>query len=62
MNKLLLKLMLIAALLQFGMTLSDLEACRTRQCVHRLEIYMREVLEIEWKPISVFPEEAKRFR
>lgn len=62
MNKLLIKLMVLAAALQLGLNLSDVTECYSRQCANRLERLSREVLQIDWKPISVWPEEAKRFR
>jgi hypothetical protein len=62
MINLLLKLMLAAALLQFGMRASDVVFCNSRECTGRIEKASREVLQIKWKPISIFPEEAKRFR
>jgi hypothetical protein len=54
--------MLIAALAQFGMSLKDLSQCRSMKCVQLFEKRSRDVLRIDWKPVSVFPEEAKRFR
>ena len=62
MYDLLVKLMVLAALAQFGMSLLDIEQCHSKQCQRTLEQRSRDVLNIEWKPISVFPEEAKRFR
>lgn len=62
MHGLLVKLMLITALLQLGMSLSSFESCHSRLCLQQIEKHSREVLNINWKPISVFPEEAKRFR
>ncbi len=62
MYDLLVKLMILAALAQFGMSLLDIEQCHSKQCLRTLEQRSRDVLNIEWKPISVFPEEAKRFR
>ncbi len=61
MIKILFTLMLIAALSGFGMTLSDVRKCRSRACMQTFEKRSRDVLKIDWKPISVFPEEAKRF-
>ena len=49
-------------LLQFGISLSESEFCWSRQCVQQIEKHSRDVLKIDWKPIVVFPEEAKRFR
>jgi hypothetical protein len=62
MYDLLVKLMLLAALAHFGMTLVDFSECHSLECVGRIEGAGREVLKIDWRPISVFPEEAKRFR
>lgn len=33
-----------------------------RQCLEEIDKANRKILRIDWKPISVFPEEAKRFR
>ena len=62
MYNLLVRLMLIAGLAQFGSTLLDLKNCNSRACIVKLEKLSRDVLRIDWKPISVFPYEAKRFR
>jgi hypothetical protein len=62
MYSLLVRLMILSALFQLGLSLSDISDCRSRQCLARLEKASRRVLNVEWKAISVFPEEAKRFR
>ena len=62
MYDLLVKLMLIAGLAQFGMTLAHVETCHSRQCVQELERHSRDVLNVDWKPISIFPDQAKLFR
>ena len=62
MYKLLVRLMLIAALLQLGWTVNEFASCRSMACIRKVERDTRRVLAIDWKPISVFPEEAKRFR
>jgi hypothetical protein len=62
MYDLLVKLMAIAALAQFGLTLSHVESCHSRACIQTLEKHSRDVLNVDWKPLTVFPEEAKRFR
>lgn len=54
--------MFIAALTEFGIKVSDIGECRSRQCVKVLQVRALDVLRIDWKPISVFPEEAKNFR
>lgn len=62
MYKLLVALMLFAALSQLGISVSDFRDCHSRACLEMVERKSRDVLKIDWKPISVFPEEAKRFR
>ena len=62
MYDLLVKLMVIAALAQFGLTLSKVEECHSRECMQMLEKRSREVLEVDWKPMTVFPQEAGRFK
>ena len=62
MYDLLIKLMLIAGLTQLGYSLSSLENCHSRQCWQAFEARSRDVLNIDWKPMPVFPEEARRFR
>ena len=62
MYNLLVKLMLIAALAHFGMSLADFGNCHSRQCLHKVEKRSRDILKVDWKPITIFPEEAKRFR
>ena len=62
METLLVRLMLLAALAEIGMSLFDFESCHTRQCLQQVEKNSRDILKIDWKPISIFPEEAKRFQ
>jgi hypothetical protein len=62
MYTLLIRLMLLAALVEFGISLSEFATCRSRQCIHKFETRSRDILRINWRPISVFPEEAKRFK
>lgn len=61
MYNLLVKLMLITVLLQLGWTFSKFESCHSRECLVRLGRHSRDILKIDWKPISVFPKEAARF-
>ena len=61
MENLLVKLMITAALIQLGISLSHFEHCLSRACVQEIEKRSRDALKIDWKPISIFPEEAKRF-
>jgi len=62
MYDLLVKLFLLAALAQIGMSVADFSNCRSGECLARIEKASRDITRIDWKPISVFPEEAKRFR
>ena len=62
MADLLVRLMFFTALAQFGISLSHIESCHSRACMQTLEKDSREVLNVDWKPLTVFPEEAKRFR
>jgi len=62
MYDILVKLMLIAGLAQFGISLTNFENCHSRGCTQQLEKHSRDVLNMDWKPISVFPEEGRRFR
>jgi hypothetical protein len=54
--------MLIAALLEFGINISEFENCHSRQCVKMFQARAMDVLKIDWKPLSVWPNEAKRFQ
>jgi hypothetical protein len=62
MENLLIKLMVIVALTHLGISLKDFGSCHARACAQTLEKRSRDVLRIDWKPISVFPGEARRFR
>jgi hypothetical protein len=62
MYHLLIKLMVLSALLQLGISVSEVGDCKDRKCVPRIEKGSRDILKINWRPISIFPEEAKRFR
>lgn len=62
MYALLLRLMLLAALIELGFGVRDLTMCGSRSCTARIERASRAVLTVDWKPISVWPEEAKRLR
>ena len=61
MLKLLIRLMVLAALTQLGITVASFRDCRSRRCLARIEKASREVLRVDWRPISVFPEEARKF-
>lgn len=55
-------MMLNTAILQLGMSPVDFLNCKDRKCAQKIEQETRELLKVDWKPISVFPEEAKRFK
>ena len=50
----LVKAIVISTLLQLGLSFKDVFT--------RPEYAKRKVLKINWKPISIFPEEARRFK
>ncbi len=62
MFNLLIKLMLLSAAIQLGIRFSDIAFCGSRECTSRIEKASRNALRVEWKPISVWPEEALRFK
>ncbi len=62
MCDLLVRLMVLAALAQLGISLASFRECRSGQCLARVEKASRDVLSVDWKPISVFPEEGRKFR
>ncbi len=62
MLNLLIRLIVLVSLAQLGLELTHLGDCKSRECSMRLERASREVLRINWRPISVFPEEGRRFR
>lgn len=62
MYSLLIRLMFLTALLHFGIKLTEVATCHSKECISRIDKVSRDVLRIDWKPISVFPEEAKKFK
>jgi hypothetical protein len=62
MYEILIKLIMGAALLQVGRGAVSIRDCSGHACLRRLEQASKGILHVDWKPISVFPEEAKRFR
>jgi hypothetical protein len=58
---LLVKIIVSAAILELGLTLTDIGECKDRLCMDALQRASRKVLKIDWKPISVFPEEGRKF-
>ena len=61
MYSLLIKLMVLAALIQLGLNWTEFESCESRRCLQKIERVSRDILRVDWRPISIFPEEAKRF-
>ena len=62
MYDLLVKLMVLAALVELGMNVSEFEHCHSRQCLQQVERSSRNILKVNWRPISVFPADAIRPR
>lgn len=62
MYEIMVRLIVAASLLQLGMSLRDIEKCDSRECLARIERASKKMGRIEWRPISVFPEEAARFK
>ena len=62
MYEMLIRLMVAAALLDLGHALVDTKNLTSRSGLERIDQATRAVLHIDWKPISVFPEEAERFK
>lgn len=56
------KFILAYALYFLGMSLTEVLECKSGTCLRRIEKAKLEVLRVDWKPILLFPEEAKRFR
>lgn len=62
MLRMLIRLMFLAALIESGIGISETRNCHSRKCLAMIEARSRDVLGIDWKPISVFPDEAARFK
>ncbi len=62
MENLLVKLMLLAALTQLGISVHEFQNCHSRGCMQMIEMKSRDILNIHWKPLTVFPAESKKFR
>ena len=56
------RLLVVSAFLQLGLNLSRIENCDSRMCMDEIQRSGLRVLKIDWRPIGVFPEEAKRYR
>lgn len=61
MYQILIRLIVGVSILQLGLKFTDSGECTSRECRARIERASRKVLKIDWKPISVFPKEARRF-
>jgi hypothetical protein len=64
MYNLFIRLVMIQVLVQITSIpgVRDFSTCdATRECVAQVEFIARKVLKINWRPISIFPEEAQRF-
>ena len=62
MYEILVKLIFAAALVELGLSIKDAGDCSSPACLGRLQRASHKVLHVDWKPISVFPEEAARFK
>lgn len=62
MEALLVRLMALAAFAQLGITLVNHDQTSVAGSLKQIANATQAVLVIPWKPISIFPEEAKRFR
>lgn len=61
MERILVRLLLLAAMVQFGFSSVIFDKCASVECVNPLLKTISKVIRIQWKPISIFPTEAKRF-
>lgn len=61
MYGILIKLIILASLLELGISASKIGDCSSRGCLREIQRASQKVLRIDWQPISVFPKEAKRF-
>ena len=62
MYHVLIRLFLIAAFLELGLTISDFTNSNSAKSANNIQQAKAKILKINWKPISVFPEEARKFR
>ena len=56
------RLVLVSGFIELGLSLGDFAKCSRGQCPEKLQTAKNAILKIDWKPVSIFPEEAKRFR
>jgi hypothetical protein len=62
MYNVLIKLIVVASLLELGLSFKNFGECSSRSCWSQFHRASHKVLRIDWKPISVFPEVGKKFR
>ena len=62
MLKLLFILIVIAYAAHFGVRLSDLAFCHSRQCINRMEKAKERILDVDWQPIRGFPEADRQIK
>jgi hypothetical protein len=62
MENLLVKLMLVAALTQLGISVSGFLNPESKSTQKTFERTSKDILRINWKPISLFPKEANYFK
>lgn len=55
-------LMVGSAIQQIGISFENFTQSESSKYLSKIELAKQKVLKVDWKPISVFPEEAKRFR
>ncbi len=61
MYAILVRAIVVAALIDLGMSQKWFADCRSQKCADQIRSASVRILKIEWKPISIFPMEAKRF-
>jgi hypothetical protein len=61
MENLLVKLMVLAARTQLGISVHEFQNCPSRGCMQMIKKKSRGILNIPWKPLTVFPAESKKF-
>lgn len=62
MYDLLVKLMLVSALIELGLSQADKQNGHGFHDGRTFEQTSRSTLNIDWKPISIFPDQGRRFR
>lgn len=61
METLIVRLIVLAAISELGLTMVIGTPFMSWKCIANIERASRNILRIDWRPISVFPEQAKRF-